>query len=115
MEVVNQVENKLLGRKELNLKIPGNGKAMSRDQIRSEIAKKNKAKEENIVIDNIKSHFGSRDLDVTAYIYENKEVSSKLTRKHMQKRNEIVVPEVPEEEVAAPAETETTEEKKEEE
>ena len=118
MEVVKNIENKLLNRKEIIAKIDDNETSLKRYDVKVQLAKKLKVKEDLIIVQNISQHFGSRAVKVTAYVYDNADALKKLTPEHIAKRN--VAPEKPAEETveeAAPApaaeETPATEEAKE--
>ena len=100
MEVKNDIDNKLLGRKELKVFFK-EGAARDRQNIKQEVAKKLKAKENLVVVNNMEAHFGSRDLMAEVFVYEKEDTLKKLTLSHIAKRNEAPAKEETEE--AAPA------------
>jgi ribosomal protein S24E len=87
MRVEREFENKLLKRKELELFFE-NSVGLKKLNVAEDIAKKFKVNEELIVIEKMKNHFGSRNVLVYAYIYENKDSLNKLTSPYMKKRME---------------------------
>ncbi len=87
MEVIKDFENKLLERKEVIVNIVGDGTTPTRKNIKAELAKKFKAKEDLIIINKINTSYGSRDVSVDASIYTKKEIMSRLTPEHILKRN----------------------------
>lgn len=96
MEVLKDFENKLLDRREVLVKIAGEGTTPSRTVVKAELAKKFKAKENLIIINMISSTFGARDVEVDASIYKTEVVLKRLTPEHIQKRNAIAAPAVEE-------------------
>ncbi len=114
MKVVNEFENKLLGRKEVTVSMQSDGVTASRSKVKAELVKKLKAKEDLLVVNKIKPHFGSQETMVSAYVYEKKEVMDKLTPEHIAKRNYVEAPEEPVEETAPVSEAPAQEEAKEE-
>lgn len=91
MEVVKDFENKLLDRKEILVKLSSEGVTPNKVDVKAQLAKKFKAKEELIVINKISSTFGSRDVVVDASIYNKEEVLKRLTPGHILKRNTVEV------------------------
>lgn len=87
MKVVSEKENKLLKRKDILAHFDGLKDTLSRVQVKAELVKKLKADEKLVIVDQIKIHFGSRDLDVTAYVYDNEKAMKKATSEHIFKRN----------------------------
>jgi len=93
MEVKTDFENKLLGRREVEVVIACEGATKPRAEVKSELAKKFKAKEDLVIIETIKPHFGNSDVIVRANLYNDKETLGKLTAKFLQKRNNPAVAE----------------------
>ncbi|MCA9459214.1 MAG: hypothetical protein KC589_03660 [Nanoarchaeota archaeon] len=87
MKVVSEKENKLLNRKDIIAHFDGLSETLSRVQVKAELVKKLKADEKLVIVDEIKIQFGSRDLDVTAYVYDNEVAMKKATSEHILKRN----------------------------
>ena len=90
VEIIKNVENKLLSRKEILAKIPNTGSTPSRADIRKELAKKLKADESLIVINLAQNYFGDSVVNVRAKVYDTKEALEKYARPHMVKRNTVV-------------------------
>ena len=93
VEVIKNVENKLLGRKEVEALIPSNGATLSRSDIKKEIAKVLKVKEDLVIVNHAVSYYGDNQVRIKAKVYENKESLEKHARPHMVKRNVVEVPE----------------------
>ena len=89
-----ETENKLLKRKEIVVEISNDGATISKQEIKSQLAKKLKADEKLIIINRIDSHFGSTLSSITAYLYEDEETIKKVSLKHILKRNEAPAQEV---------------------
>ncbi len=87
MEVVKESDNKLLGRKEVLVQIETEGPTHARAKVKEEIAKKFKTKENLVVVNSIKSHYGSLNVLVSANVYDKKETLERLTSKHIVNRN----------------------------
>ncbi|NCC70851.1 hypothetical protein EOM09_04670 [bacterium] len=87
MEVKKEIENKLLERREIELLFEESVN-LTKAQILVQIAKKFKVKENLIVIDNVKTQFGSRNVFVEVFIYNSVDVLNKLTPSYMKKRME---------------------------
>ena len=64
----------------------------SRAVIQDNIAKKQKAEPELVIISALKAGFGATKAQVTAYIYDSKKAANLFEAKYMLKRNEIVKP-----------------------
>ena len=87
MEVVKESDNKLLGRKEVLVQFETEGSTHAREKVKEEIAKKFKVKENLVVVNSIKSHYGSLNVLVSANVYDKKETLERLTSKHIADRN----------------------------
>lgn len=88
VNITKEFENKLLKRKEVVAEVETQNSTISRQDAKEQLAKKLKADEELIIIENITSHFGSRNATVTAFVYDDVETLKKITLKHILKRNE---------------------------
>ena len=134
-KVLQETENKLFSRKEINLEIDHNkSQTPSRAELYKFMSVKFKAPAEQIVLKKMKTGFGSNKSLAKFYIYDNAEVISKIENKHFaarrekafeaekkaaeeakaKKAEEKAAAETPKEEVAE-AETESEETKEEEE
>ena len=91
-KIVKEFDNKLLGRNEVVAEVANPGATLSRQEAKKELAKKLKAKEELIIIENITSHFGEKSSTVTAFVYNDEATLKKITLKHILKRNEAPAP-----------------------
>lgn len=87
MEFIKDFENKLLSRREVIAKLEVNKETLSRKDAKAQIAKALKVDEKLIIVKEIKTHFGSKLVQVTANIYENEKVMKITAREHLIKRN----------------------------
>ena len=71
MKILNQENNILLNRKELNMIIEHSGIAPKKESIISEIAEQFKTEGSLIVVKGIYPRYGSYELNIIAYIYES--------------------------------------------
>jgi ribosomal protein S24E len=87
MEILQNVENKLLGRREI-LAIMSNEKGTpKRVDIRKELAKALKVKEDLIMVNKVTHQYGSSNIEIKAKAYENEKSLKINARPHMIKRN----------------------------
>ena len=87
MEVVKQSDNKLLGRKEVLVQFETEGPTYTRAKAKEEIARMFKTKDDLVVVNSIKSHYGSLNVLVSANVYDKKETLERLTSRHISNRN----------------------------
>ncbi len=87
MEIVKDVENKLMGRRELECFVENDSATLTRMQIKSAIAKKLKIDENLIIVKHISNTFGDSNIKIEARVYDSLEVLQKNARPHLIKRN----------------------------
>ena len=88
-KVLQETENKLFSRKEINLEIDhNNSQTPSRAELYKFMSVKFKAPAEQIVLKKMKTGFGSNKSLAKFYIYDNAEVISKIENKHFAARRE---------------------------
>ena len=88
-KVLQETENKLFSRKEINLEIDHNkSQTPSRAELYKFMSVKFKAPAEQIVLKKMKTGFGSNKSLAKFYIYDNAEVISKIENKHFAARRE---------------------------
>ena len=87
MEIIKNFENKLLNRRQIIAKEEVSKSTISRKEAKSSLAKLLKVNEDLIIIKEIKSVFGSREVIVEANVYDSKELLEKNARPHLIKRN----------------------------
>lgn len=92
MEIKNKKENKLLGRKEVELFVENEGATLSRKEIKQKAAKLLKVEEANVVVENIDTHYGGGNIAVLVYVYEDEKALKGLTSEHILKRNTFEEP-----------------------
>ncbi len=78
MKVINEQDNILLNRKEVNLLIEHNGIAPKKNVILDEIGKHFKTDNSLVAIKGIYPKYGSYELNVIAYIYESLDIMKKI-------------------------------------
>lgn len=87
MKIVKDVENKLLGRREIEATIEHSSSTLTRKEVKKTIAKKLKVDEALVNVIHIGNYFGDSQVNVQAKIYESEETYKKNARPHMIKRN----------------------------
>jgi len=88
-KVLQETENKLFSRKEINLEIDHkNTQTPSRAELYKFMSVKFKAPAEQIVLKKMKTGFGSNKSLAKFYIYDNAEVISNIQNKHFATRRE---------------------------
>jgi ribosomal protein S24E len=75
MEVIDDSENKLLGRRELEVKFTAGAGILSRQAAVEAIASKIGVKKENVSVISIKGAFGTRDVKARAYVFPKPELA----------------------------------------
>ena len=110
MESISETENKLLGRKQVIAKTTSDGSTVSRVKVRKELSKKFKVDEGQVIINSIKSIFGSLDVKVDCDIYEKKDNIAKVESKYIIARNTTAAVEEVEETKDAQAKSEAPKE-----
>ena len=119
IEIQTQTKNPLLNRTDVHFKVLHTGEQTpKRELVRSELAEKLKVKKDQVIIDNMQSHFGISHTQGYAKIYKNTKEAQDYERKHILKRNQAApakekAKEEPKPEAEAPtpppAETESSE------
>ena len=93
IEIVNQQENALLSRIEIEFKaVHPDGPTPKRDEVREALAKQFRAGKDRVVVDHMNSEFGRLETNGYAKIYASKEALLKYEAKHKLKRNKIAEP-----------------------
>ncbi len=91
IEVTSRKDNRLLNRTEVELKVKhSNSPTPKRDEVRDAIAKSLGVGKDGVVIDNMKSSFGSHETFVFAKAYPDKETAIRSENKHILVRNKLV-------------------------
>lgn len=93
MEIIKELENKLLGRKEVTAKVNREGATISRATAKTQLAKALKVEEDLIIVKEVRSHYGDANVLVFANIYDSVESLNKNARPHLIKRNTAKVAE----------------------
>ncbi len=89
MKILKQDKSKLIDRTELLIEYPHIGKPTpSTNEIKKEVSKETKAKDELIIIKDIITKFGEGTSTIRAYIYNNLEELKKLEKYEEPKKEE---------------------------
>tara|TARA_Y100000310_G_scaffold237425_1_gene240712 strand:+ start:3747 stop:4022 length:276 start_codon:yes stop_codon:yes gene_type:complete len=80
LEIINEFDNKLLKRKEVEVCIQADSNP-GFDLVKKEMAGKFKASEDTVVVRGVRSSFGKCKFDVDAFIYSSKEDKEKTEPK----------------------------------
>ena len=73
VRILDEKDNKTLGRKELSFEVHGLKTSPSRKELVKKIAALKNAQEENVIIGSIKHKFGETKVKAEARIYKNKD------------------------------------------
>jgi len=110
IKIQDKKEQKLLSRTELSAHVTFDGTTPSREDIKKELTKKTKSKEELIIVKHIYTKFGSKEADLIAYVYQDKKVMAVL-EKNIRKTKEKKEAPSPKPAEEKPAEEKPAEEK----
>ena len=90
IEIQSKKENPLLQRTEVHFTVHHQGeKTPKRDLIRSELAEQLNVKKDAVIVNHMKSSFGSTDTTGYAKIYKNGDSAKEWEKKYLIKRNPI--------------------------
>lgn len=92
MEVVKNIENKLLKRREIEAVMQNSSSTPTRAEIKKAIAKQLKVDEDLVVVNHIGSYFGVPNINIKAKVYDDKKSLEMNARPHMVKRNTFTQP-----------------------
>lgn len=122
IEVVEKVDNKLLNRTEVHFRVVHTGKKTTeRELVKSDLAEMFKVKKEQVIVDHIKSKFGTQESIGYAKVYKTIDDAVKVEPDYLLKRNKAASKKAekeeeaevkPEEKEAVQPETEETQEAK---
>ena len=85
-EITSDKRNELLSRREVRFTLRYDGATPSRMQIIGKVCALLNVKEQQVVLDSLKSSFGRMELNGEARIYENEESRTKTERAHLMAR-----------------------------
>ena len=85
-EITSDKRNELLSRREVRFTLRYDGATPSRMQIIGKVCALLNVKEQQVVLDSLKSGFGKMELTGEARIYENEESRTKTERAHLMAR-----------------------------
>jgi len=96
MKVINQIDEPLFNRKKLTL-LMQDKKTPSRHSLIESVAKGQKVKPEVVAIKKISHKYGSDEITIEAFIYENVKAYDKFVPSYLKKKSTIKKEEVAEE------------------
>lgn len=85
-EITSDKRNELLSRREVRFTLQYDGATPSRMQIIGKICALLNVKDQQVVLDSLKSRFGKMELTGEARIYDSEEVKKKTERAHLMTR-----------------------------
>lgn len=94
LEIIQERNNPLLSRKELDLLIVYESSTPKRDEVRKAIAEKYGVEVERVIIEKMVSLFGARKARAHVHIYDTVEDAKKYERKHILRRHGLLEQEV---------------------
>lgn len=92
MEILQDTENKLLGRREVLATMSNEKGTPKRVEIKKELAKVLKVKEDLVIVNKVTHNYGSSNLTIRAKVYDDEKSLKINARPHMVKRNVIEAP-----------------------
>jgi ribosomal protein S24E len=93
IEIQTKTKNPLLNRTDVHFIIVHTGEQTpKRELVRNELAEKLKVKKDQIIIDNMQSHFGLSHTQGYAKVYKNTKEAQSFERNHILKRNHAAPP-----------------------
>jgi|Deesub1362A_J573_1020465.scaffolds.fasta_scaffold00136_21 small subunit ribosomal protein S24e len=87
IEIVEDKENPLLGRREVRFTVTFDGGMVKRDDVREKLIALLNAKPELTVVDYLKVEYGKAQAKGYAKIYSDEDLMRKVERKHILERN----------------------------
>ncbi len=102
IEVTSDIENKLLGRREVECVFRGTSGAISRKDAAQAVSKQMKASDKKVYTVLLKGAYGTRDIKGVFYIYNDDKAAKKDLQTYVLKRNGVITEATAAE--AAPAE-----------
>ncbi|MGZ4932240.1 MAG: 30S ribosomal protein S24e [Halobacteriota archaeon] len=88
IEVTEEVNNTVLNRKELKVKVLHPAGTPSRVEVKNAVAAQFNVSPELVIVDNMKTAFGKKETAAYVKIYESTELAQELEREHILKRNQ---------------------------
>ena len=90
IEVIQDRQNPLLNRRELDLIIIYESGTPKRDEVREEISKKFGVEKDRIIVEKMESLFGANKAKVHVHIYDTAEHARRYERKHILRRHGLL-------------------------
>lgn len=88
IKILEKKDEPLLRRQNIKIEVEFENEVPNRVLIREHVAKALKADQEMVVVQKIKSSFGSLKADVIVHVYSDKKLMEKFVRNHVKKRHE---------------------------
>ncbi|WP_342304505.1 30S ribosomal protein S24e [Methanolobus sp. ZRKC5] len=98
IKIINDKNNALLNRRELNLTVTFDGATPSRDDVKGKIAAMLTVPLELVIVQKIENEFGKQELKAYIKIYEDEARMKQVEEAYVLERNKLPEPEVVEEE-----------------
>ena len=89
MHLLNQKEEKLFQRKEVNFKVDFEKVTPSKEELRKSISEHLKLDPELVKIEKADQKFGERSANVSALVYDNKEIMKKVEVRNKRIKKEV--------------------------
>jgi small subunit ribosomal protein S24e len=90
IDIIEEKENPLLGRKELKVKVTHDGPVPGRDQIRKKIEALLNAKKNTVIVDTIKPSFGAGESLGLVKVYKSEEQARSIEPAYILEKNKPV-------------------------
>lgn len=87
IKILEKKDEPLLRRQNIKIEVEFEKEIPSRLLIREHVAKALKVDQEMLIVDSIKSSFGSLKANVTSHFYLDKVLMDKIVKKHVKKRH----------------------------
>jgi len=114
INIIKDLDNPLLDRKEITFNISHTGATPSRDKIKNKLVAQLNSRHELVIVDNIRTEYGTQNTSGYAKIYSDVDRANEIENKHVLKRNKPKpveeIEELPEEESGESLEESTKEE-----
>ncbi|MBW2996420.1 hypothetical protein KY332_03910 [Candidatus Woesearchaeota archaeon] len=86
MKIISQTEQPLLSRTKIEAHITFEAQTPSNEDVAKDIAKQTKKDVKLVVVKKIDTHYGSKEADVDAVVYESEEAKTKIEPKPKEKK-----------------------------
>ncbi len=102
-KIIKTIENAVMGRKEVTATISFDKSTPSRKEIKELVSSKLGANPDSVVLNEVRSKFGIRNVDAVLHVYATKEAALKTEPRHILVRDGMAEKKPKKEKKAAPA------------